>query len=181
MANDQDQQPGTPKLTWPPERVELLKKLWAEGLTASQVAARLGDGISRNAVIGKVHRLGLSGRQSAQRSSTPRPRRPRQPSHPGRPMAGQAAAAALKLQPRPQPRPEPEPQPIRLVEMPKSERVSILMLSDKTCRWPLGDPGSEDFCYCGHAPKPGLPYCEYHASIAYQPLHDRRRASRARG
>ena len=180
MSNDQDQQPGTAKLTWPPERVELLKKLWAEGLTASQVAARLGDGITRNAVIGKVHRLGLSGRQSVQRSSAPRPRRPRQPSHPGRPAAGQAAAA-LKPETRPQPRPEPEPQPIRLVEMPKSERVSILMLSDKTCRWPLGDPGSDDFCFCGHTPKAGLPYCDYHASLAYQPLHDRRRASRARG
>jgi GcrA cell cycle regulator len=180
MSNDQDQQPGIPKPTWPPERVELLKKLWAEGLTASQVAARLGDGISRNAVIGKVHRLGLSGRQSVQRSSAPRPRRPRQPSHPGRPTSGQAAVA-VKPQARPQPRPEPEPQPIRLVEIPKSERVSILMLSDKTCRWPLGDPGSEDFCFCGHTPKAGLPYCEYHASLAYQPLHDRRRVSRARG
>jgi len=115
-----------------------------------------------------------------QRSSAPRPRRPRQPSHPGRPTPGQAAVA-VKPQARPQPRPEPEPQPIRLVEIPKSERVSILMLSDKTCRWPLGDPGSEDFCFCGHTPKAGLPYCEYHASLAYQPLHDRRRVSRARG
>lgn len=185
MTNDQQTGPGNVKLTWPLERVELLKKLWADGLTASQVAARLGDGITRNAVIGKVHRLGLSGRQSVSRSSTPRPRRPRQPSHPGRPitpnMAAMAAAAALKPEFRPQPRSEPEPQPIRLVDIPRTERVTILMLTDKTCRWPLGDPGTEDFCFCGHAPRAGVPYCDYHASLAYQPLHDRRRPSRARG
>ncbi len=181
MTSDQDKSPGNVKLTWPPERVELLKKLWTDGLTASQVAARLGDGITRNAVIGKVHRLGLSGRQSVTRSSAPRPRRPRQPSHPGRQPTSPATAAALKPEFRPQPRPEPEPAPIRLVDIPKSERISILMLTDKTCRWPLGDPGGEDFCFCGHAPKAGMPYCDYHSSIAYQPLHDRRRASRARG
>jgi GcrA cell cycle regulator len=185
VTNDDKQGPGNVKLTWPPERVEVLKKLWADGLTASQVAARLGDGITRNAVIGKVHRLGLSGRQSVNRSSTPRPRRPRQPSLPGRPitpdMAATAATAALKPEFRPQARPEPEPQPIRLVDIPRSERVTILMLTDKTCRWPLGDPGTEDFCFCGHVPRAGIPYCDYHASLAYQPLHDRRRASRARG
>ena len=65
--------------------------------------------------------------------------------------------------------------------MPKSERVGIPMFSDRACRWPVGDTGSDDFSFCGHTPKGGLPYCEYHASLAYQPLHDRRRANRARG
>ena len=83
---------------------------------------------------------------------------------------------------RPQPavRPQPEPEPIRLVDIPQGERVNILMLSERTCKWPVGDPGAEDFCFCGHAPKAsGGPYCDYHARIAYQPLQDRRRARAA--
>jgi GcrA cell cycle regulator len=178
LTKDHEPIPGAVKLTWPPERVELLKQLWADGLTASQVAAQLGGGISRNAVIGKVHRLGLSGRQPPTHAASPRPRRPRQPSSPGRSGPAAMAAAAPKPDYRPQPRPEPEPQPIRLVDIPKSERVTILMLTDKTCRWPLGDPGDPDFCFCGLTPKPGVPYCEYHASLAYQPLHDRRRPAK---
>ena len=61
-----------------------------------------------------------------------------------------------------------------LVDLPKDGRVTILHLSDKTCKWPIGDPGSEDFCFCGHGPRDGSPYCEYHARLAYQPLQDRR-------
>ncbi|TMJ76370.1 MAG: GcrA cell cycle regulator, partial [Alphaproteobacteria bacterium] len=67
-------------MTWTDERVETLKRLWAEGLSASQIAAALG-GVTRNAVIGKVHRLGLSGRAKAPSSAAPRPRKPRVHSH----------------------------------------------------------------------------------------------------
>jgi GcrA cell cycle regulator len=163
--------------------VELLKRLWTEGLSASQIAARLGQGITRNAVIGKVHRLNLSGRAPQPRSVAPRaPRKPREPSHPGRstalpslPSAGNVALKAL-LRPETAPRPAlAEPQPVRLVDLPKDGRVTILHLSDKTCKWPIGDPGSEEFCFCGHVPRDGAPYCEYHARMAYQPLQDRRR------
>ena len=83
-AGFEDSQGGA-KMSWTDERVELLKKLWGEGLSASQIAARLGQGITRNAVIGKVHRLNLSGRAQPPRSTVPRaPRKPREPSHPGR-------------------------------------------------------------------------------------------------
>src|SRR5688572_16188365 len=75
---------GGDKMSWTDERVELLKRLWTEGLSASQIAGRLGGGVTRNAVIGKVHRLNLSGRAPQPRSSVPRPRRTREPSHPGR-------------------------------------------------------------------------------------------------
>ena len=68
----------------------------------------------------------------------------------------------------------PEPQPLRLVDLPQDGRVTILHLSDKTCKWPIGDPGSEEFCFCGHGPRDGSPYCEYHARLAYQPMQDRR-------
>src|SRR5262245_23827496 len=63
-------------MTWTDERVETLKKLWTEGLSASQIAAELG-GVTRNAVIGKVHRLGLAGRAKSPSSTAPRPRKPR--------------------------------------------------------------------------------------------------------
>jgi GcrA cell cycle regulator len=172
---------GAEKLSWTEDRVELLKKLWTEGLSASQIAGRLGNGVTRNAVIGKVHRLNLSGRAPQPRTAAPRPRRAREPSAPGRPMPSMhssAGATALKPMARaeivPRPMPIPEPAPLRLVDLPKGGRVTILHLSDKTCKWPIGDPGAEDFCFCGHKPRDGSPYCEYHARLAYQPLQDRR-------
>ncbi len=184
MTTQDQTQPGV-KLPWTDDRVELLKKLWAEGLSASQIAAQLAGGVTRNAVIGKVHRLGLSGRTTTSRSSAPRPRRPRQPSHPSRNGAMPTAGAnALKPQAniKPAPAPEPEPEPIRLVNLPSGgDRVSVLDLTEKTCRWPIGDPGSEEFCFCGHAPKAGAPYCDYHVRVAYQPAQDRRARRTASG
>ena len=162
------------KNTWPDERVEVLKTLWMDGLSASQIAARLGDGITRNAVIGKVHRLGLSGRGSPTRVAKPRARRPRQPSAPKKMATGSDAFKPKVSLARVQKR-EPAPEPIRLVDIPEGERIGILGLTDQTCRWPLGDPGTEDFCFCGHTPQVGTPYCDYHAEIAYQPAGDRRR------
>jgi GcrA cell cycle regulator len=183
VGTDNDDNLGGAKLSWTDERVELLKKLWTEGLSASQIAGRLGAGVTRNAVIGKVHRLNLSGRAQQPRQAAPRaPRKQREPSLPGhgngRPSMPTAGATALKPMSRTeaQPRPValPEPEPLRLVDLPKDGRVTILHLSDKTCKWPIGDPGAEDFCFCGHNPREGSPYCEYHARQAYQPLQDRR-------
>lgn len=165
-------------MAWTDERVEVLKKLWAEGLSASQIAARLG-GVTRNAVIGKVHRLGLSGRATPSRAPRPKPRRIREPSHPGKiSQFCSAGTAALKADTDLDAEPiiEVEPSPIREVSLPPSgERCNILQLSDKTCRWPIGDPGTEDFCFCGSTPKAGQPYCEHHVQLAYQPAQDRRR------
>jgi GcrA cell cycle regulator len=174
---------GGDKLSWTEDRVELLKKLWADGLSASQIAARLGHGVTRNAVIGKVHRLNLSGRVTQPRAAAPRaPRKTREPSHPGRttgmpsmPSTGNAALKSFRhVEPAPRQISIPEPAPLRLVDLPKDGRITILHLSDKTCKWPIGDPGHEDFCFCGHKPRDGSPYCEYHARAAYQPLQDRR-------
>ena len=181
---------GGAKLSWTDERVEQLKRLWSEGLSASQIAARLGMGVTRNAVIGKVHRLNLAGRAHQPRSAAPRaPRKQREPSHPGRstgmPSMPTAGRTALKPMLRPEAQPRhvalPEPKPLRLVDLPKDGRITILHLSDKTCKWPIGDPGSDDFCFCGHGPRDGSPYCEYHARLAYQPPPDRRRDRRAFG
>src|SRR5579871_1803814 len=162
-------------MNWTDERVELLKKLWADGLSASQIAAELG-GITRNAVIGKVHRLGLSGRAKSPASAAPRPRKARAHSHMlrvSRPSirGNTALAHAYELEQ------EPEPQHIDNI-IPLGQRRTILDLTEETCRWPIGDPGSAEFFFCGGQTITGLPYCGYHSRVAYQPAADRRRDRR---
>jgi GcrA cell cycle regulator len=158
-------------MSWTDERVETLKKLWAEGHSASQIAAELG-GITRNAVIGKVHRLGLSGRAKSPSSAAPRPRKPRTATHMLRvtrsSMRGNTALAhAYEFDI------EPEAEPIDNV-IPLGQRRSLLELTEDTCRWPIGDPGSADFYFCGGPAITSLPYCAYHSRIAYQPANARR-------
>jgi GcrA cell cycle regulator len=162
-------------MSWTDERVELLKKLWSDGLSASQIAAELG-GITRNAVIGKVHRLGLSGRAKSGSSASPRPRKPRSASHMLRigraSIRGNTALAHaydFEL--------ETEPELIDNI-IPIGQRRTILELNEQTCRWPVGDPGSSDFFFCGGNAITGLPYCAYHARVAYQPPGERRRDRR---
>ncbi len=162
-------------MTWTDERVENLKKLWTDGLSASQIAAELG-GITRNAVIGKVHRLGLSGRAKSPASAAPRPRKARAHSHMlrvSRPSirGNTALAHAYELEQ------EPEPQHIDNI-IPLGQRRTILDLTEETCRWPIGDPGSAEFFFCGGQTITGLPYCGYHSRVAYQPAADRRRDRR---
>jgi GcrA cell cycle regulator len=158
--------------TWSDDRVELLKKLWSDGLSASQIAAEMG-GVTRNAVIGKVHRLGLSGRGKASTPGVQRARKPR--------VAAPPAATRLNvaLAPRPaQPRPAAAPVPELLEEevvVPLSERVTIMELRESMCRWPLGDPTTPEFRFCGAKSITGLPYCTYHARVAYQPAAERKR------
>jgi GcrA cell cycle regulator len=166
-------------MNWTDERVELLKKLWSEGLSASAIASELG-GVTRNAVIGKVHRLGLSGRAKAPSQQPQRRAKPtRAPSHPMRTpsfVRGNVALAAdLSPAPQLQPQEAPAPRPVHDVVIPLSERVTIMELREQMCRWPLGDPGREDFRFCGSRIGPAGPYCSHHAAIAYQPILDRRR------
>ncbi len=168
---------------WTDECVELLKKLWSDGLSASQIAAELGN-VTRNAVIGKVHRLGLSGRAksaaapAAPRNAAPRKAPARAPSHPmSGPAGGTRGAHALAPQFVTEAEPEAEqaPMPSEDVVIPFSERVTIMELREYMCRWPMGDPTSPDFRFCGARSQTGLPYCSYHSRIAYQPAADRRR------
>jgi GcrA cell cycle regulator len=168
--------------SWTEERVESLKRLWAEGLSASQIAAKIGGGVTRNAVIGKVHRLGLSGRVKPNAATQPqRPRKTaRPPSHPlthGAPAHGNAAIAAQAAEPAAL-RPEPRHELAEEVAVPMSERVTIMELRDSMCRWPLGDPTNAEFRFCGARAITSLPYCAHHARIAYQPAADRKRDRR---
>jgi GcrA cell cycle regulator len=156
-------------MTWTDERVETLKKLWGDGLSASQIAGELG-GITRNAVIGKVHRLGLSGRAKSP-SSAPRPRKPR-PQHMmrvSRPAVRGNTALAHAFDYEVEPEPE-------LVEniIPLGQRRTLLELTEDTCRWPIGDPGTTDFFFCGGQSNTTGPYCGFHSRVAYQPANMRR-------
>jgi GcrA cell cycle regulator len=159
-------------ITWTDERVEQLKKLWESGLSASQIAAELGN-ITRNAVIGKVHRLGLSGRAKSPSSSVPRPRKARPSQHMvriSRPMSRGNTALAQAFET------EPEHDPIAYDNVvPMNQRKTLLELSEDTCHWPVGDPSTSDFFFCGGKSLQGLPYCAHHSRVAYQPAVDRRR------
>lgn len=162
-------------MAWNDERVELLKKLWSEGLSASQIAGRLGA-VSRNAVIGKVHRLGLSGRATTSRMKS---HRPRARAAAAKRMArsrfatiGNPALRALYHEA------EPFVPAAEELVIPLAERKSIQTLTECSCRWPIGDPQLADFHFCGKTKVPGLPYCEFHARRAFQPPQPRRRSER---
>src|SRR5690242_15441938 len=158
-------------MTWSDERVEQLKKLWESGLSASQIAAELGN-VTRTAVIGKVHRLGLSGRAKAPSTAAPPPRKARPPqmgrvSRP-RSRGNPALAQAFEV--------EVEADPIAYDNVvPMSQRLTLLQLNEATCHWPVGDPSSPEFFFCGGPALASLPYCAYHSRVAYQPAADRRR------
>jgi GcrA cell cycle regulator len=162
-------------VTWTDERVELLKKLWAEGHSASKIAGTLGA-ITRNAVIGKVHRLGLVGRAKSPSAAAPRPRKAKPSGHVLR-MARPAMRGNTALALAYDADAELEPEPIDNV-IPISQRRSILELTEATCHWPVGDPGTPDFFFCGGPTLTSLPYCAHHSRLAYQPANDRRRDRR---
>lgn len=161
-------------MSWTNERVDLLKKLWSEGLSASQIAGRLGN-VTRNAVIGKVHRLGLSGRATTSRMKTHRPRQranaaPKRLVKPRFATLGNPAVRQLY-----QPDAEPFAPQYEEIEIPLAERKTIETLTECSCRWPIGDPQHADFHFCNKNKVTGLPYCELHARRAFQPPQPRRR------
>ncbi|MDJ0629389.1 MAG: GcrA family cell cycle regulator [Rhodobacter sp.] len=179
-------------MSWTDERVELLKKMWGEGQSASQIAKELG-GVTRNAVIGKVHRLGLSNRVGGTPAAAAKPAKEAPAEQPAPEAAPEAAAEAPEtaqvtsivrkpIIPAGQPLP---PQPsaneispealasVREVEK-KAKKISLMELTERTCKWPIGDPATEDFWFCGLSVQPGKPYCEAHVGVAFQPMSARR-------
>ena len=166
-------------MSWTDERVEQLRQHWLEGKSASQIANLLGHGLTRNAVIGKVHRLGLAGRAKSPSSAGRIPARPHRTRRAGKPRPQPAVAhrmvrGATALAIAPQALAEPEPETFEGVVLPMSLRVTIIELREAMCRWPLGDPASPEFRYCGSPVATG-PYCAHHGRLAYQPAHERRR------
>ncbi len=140
-------------MSWTDERVSLLKKLWSEGRTAAEIAKELG-GVTRNAVIGKAHRLKLSNRVS-----------PIQQNNPKKPVMTKPTERKLEKPVMVLPVPKP-------VEMRREKDAdalfSLLDLKPRMCRWPVGDPHDENFGFCGEEVILGLPYCCDHAKTAYQ-------------
>ncbi|MDQ6437427.1 GcrA family cell cycle regulator [Mesorhizobium sp. LHD-90] len=170
-------------MLWTDERVETLRKLWSEGLSASQIAAQLG-GVSRNAVIGKVHRLKLSGRGRA----SPAPTRQKKPAQPAaakpqprpappqaRTIAASIGATALQTQFDAEPVVRHVNRPTEDVVVPISRNLQLIQLNERTCKWPIGDPLAEGFHFCGNDCAESGPYCRYHARLAFQPASERRR------
>ena len=160
--------------TWTNERIELLKQHFEAGLSCREIAADIG--VSRNAVIGKVHRLGLSGRAKSPATAAPRQRKAARPAQPmmrvARPVARGNTALAQVFEV------EAEPDPVAFDNVvPMNQRLSLLELNEATCHWPVGDPSSPDFFFCGGKALAGLPYCAQHSRVAYQPAADRRRHS----
>ncbi|TAJ56116.1 GcrA family cell cycle regulator [Brevundimonas sp.] len=148
---------------WTEDRVGALKKLWLEGQSASQIAKQLGGGVTRNAVIGKVHRLGLSGRAAPSQPAraTFRPSRPRPAAQPT--QAPSAPRRIEAVQPRAVAAPSvPAPMP----DLPGT--ATVMTLGAHMCKWPIGDPSSTEFSFCGRRASEGV-YCVEHARVAYQP------------
>ena len=204
-------------MSWNDERVDLLKKMWGEGQSASQIAKELG-GVTRNAVIGKVHRLGLSNRngsgtvaaevevvveQEVAAVAEPEAVKPAEPTAPPGPdpVAEQAQEEeqeqADTADPRPaqstvsrvrtivpagQPLPpqpsanEIDPEALAKVSEieKKAKKLSLMELTERTCKWPVGDPATTDFWFCGLPVQAGKPYCEAHVGVAFQPISGRR-------
>ena len=188
-------------MSWTDERVELLKNMWGEGRSASQIAKELG-GVTRNAVIGKVHRLGLSNRATPAKAAKEKPAakeaiKPKPKPKAAAPSAPKpvdpesnthAVVKAVSIPPR-KPiitagKPLP-PQPstneiskealanVALVEK-KAKRLTLMELTERTCKWPIGDPATDDFWFCGLGVQQGKPYCEAHNAVAFQPMSARR-------
>lgn len=154
---------------WTDEKVETIKTLWKQGLTASQIGERVGH--TRNAVISKLHRIGMMGDQAPRK-------RPRKPSTKRAPhFNGRKPAPAAKPRVTPSVEFEPEPFVSTFEELviPVCERKSLLDLTEASCRWPIGDPQSAEFHFCNGTKVLGLPYCETHARRAFQPVQPKSR------
>jgi GcrA cell cycle regulator len=164
----------SPPTGWTEERIAVLKARWAEGASCAQIAAELG-GVSRNAVIGKIHRLGLSGQSRTETERAPRAARPRTAGQPGRAPERKPACPPRPLSPGERYRPMSE----RDVAAPDMRPCSLMDLTERTCRFPIGIPGTPGFHFCGANAVIGLdrdrrrrclPYCAFHARIAYLPV-----------
>ncbi len=186
-------------MSWSDERVEKLKKMWGEGQSASQIAKELG-GVTRNAVIGKVHRLGLSNRNggggtsggdtkskpAAKSAAKSKPAAKAAPKAEPKEAVSEAPAAPVsrvkQIIPAGQPLP-PQPStneidPAALAKVneveKKAKKLSLMELTERTCKWPVGDPATDDFWFCGLPVMAGKPYCEAHVGVAFQPMSSRR-------
>lgn len=160
-------------MDWTAEAIERLRALWAEGLSTAEIGRRMG--ISKNAVVGKAHRLNLAARPSPiRRDAAPRPAPvPRAPRPVPAPLQRLAPPPALRapvaVAPAPAAAPTGAASPVV-----RSFPVARPRLGARSCCWPIGEPGTSGFSFCGAEPMAGKPYCAEHAALAYVKPRDRR-------
>ena len=211
-------------MAWTAERVELLTTLWKSGNSASQIANELGEGVSRNAVIGKIHRLGLSERSNNSRENTDSnlkahfsnkeksldlsdtkkvdgasdidrkkivnaktgKKRGRKPSQKNIDKTQNTSNESVKDEsfskegqvsfPGISGVSELDKEALAdMIELEKrAKKLTLMELTERTCKWPIGDPATDEFWFCGHQAQNGKPYCKTHVAIAFQPVSTRR-------
>jgi GcrA cell cycle regulator len=158
-------------MSWTDERINLLKKMWKEGKSAAEIAKTLGKGVTRNAVIGKAHRMGLSGRPSPIKKPAPVKKEassaPKKAPAASAPLRKPAAPASTKQNPILAKEAE-DLKKLAKDEIPPGGGVSLLELTERMCKWPIGDPKEADFTFCGLGIRVGTPYCPAHAAMAFQ-------------
>ena len=157
--------------TWTPEREMDLRLFYLKGLSCSQIAAELGSGITRNAVIGKIHRLGLDGRPKPERVQKERKQKAVLNSRRWRAKHNPTHLFAMINGSDPG---YVEPSCDELI-IPIEQRRTLIELTDTTCRFPIGDPATEGFYFCGGHPVGGKPYCSFHCRLAYTKPEPRKR------
>jgi GcrA cell cycle regulator len=170
-------------MSWTDERINLLKRMWKEGKSAAEIAKTLGKGVTRNAVIGKAHRMGLSGRPSPIKKPPPAKKsasvKKNDATAESKSAPASAKGFAKKTSSVPQPpatakkkapgeREVAEPYKMIKEAIPPGGGVALIDLSERMCKWPIGDPREPDFTFCGRPIRQGTPYCPDHAAMAYQ-------------
>lgn len=169
-------------MAWTDEMVEQLKKMWKDGLTTGEIGKRLN--VSKNSIVGKVHRLGLSGRPSPiKKKEDAAPQKPAAEKplekkaaptpHPSKEVAKEPAAPKKVVADKAKEEVELPEEEMR-APLAKEERVfkpghifSLTDLDNHTCRWPIGDPKDDNFHFCGKKVRIGQTYCDEHSAIAY--------------
>jgi len=171
-------------MSWTDERIAILKKLWKDGKSAAEIAKTLSKGVTRNAVIGKAHRMGLSGRPSpikksasgSGKKSTKSPKKKINEVKEGK----KSVTLSNKRKLTPSSKEATKSGKSKKEDLPPSGGVSLLDLTEHMCKWPIGDPREDDFAFCGRSIDGGTPYCPTHTAMAYQ-SSNRTRAISTRG
>ena len=171
-------------MSWTKERVDILEKMWTDGKSAAEIAKSLGEGVTRNAVIGKAHRMGLSGRPSPiKKTKTALNKTTKKTAKPSAPKSKVAPKKKKSFEGEPLPKsikPIPAAPLRKKKEMPTGDGLTILDLTDRICKWPFGDPQDADFHFCGEAVHPSKPYCLVHCAEAYQTLSRKKKSRKTK-
>ncbi|MDD5587101.1 MAG: GcrA family cell cycle regulator [Alphaproteobacteria bacterium] len=167
-------------MSWTEQQIQALKKMWGNGFSASDIAKTLGGGLTRNAVIGKAHRLKLSSSPAAMRQGDGAPVKVGGSVLPTMTKVSKKRTMLRPLPPVQMPDISTKPMTrdtLRVLDQTKrTEGIAVTKAGERHCRWPIGDPRSPDFRFCGCNCHEGLPYCVDHARVAYQTVSRRSRA-----